>query len=163
MWLAVVSDPADKLVPIEVEVGLPDSGIANPVLVDVRTGQITPVTWVNREKQTLRVPLKDSVVAVTDSSYMDWPQVPAAPGELVAAISGHDIQLKWNKYGTAAAFEVQRSLDWGPWEKVATLPATETTYVQPAARAAHISCRVRAVGSESSSPWSNPAWVENTK
>ena len=163
MWLAVVSDPADKFVPIEVDVGLPDSGITNPVVVDVRTGQITPVAWINREKQTLRVPLKDSVVAVTDSSYMDWPQAPAAPGELVAAISGHDIQLKWNKYGTPAAFEVQRSLDWGSWEKVAVLPAIETTYVQSAVPAAHITYRVRAVGSENSSAWSNPAWVEKPK
>ena len=80
MWLAVVSNPADDFVPLEVEVQLPNSGITNPIIVDLRSGRVTPTAWVNREKQTLLIPLKDSVVAVADSSYLDWPEAPEAPG-----------------------------------------------------------------------------------
>ena len=78
VWLAVVSNPADNFVPIEVEVQLPNSGITNPIIVDLRSAGYS-AAWVDRERQTLRVPLKDSVVAVTDSSYLDWPVAPEAP------------------------------------------------------------------------------------
>ncbi|HXW91520.1 MAG TPA: hypothetical protein VEK33_13310 [Terriglobales bacterium] len=160
VWLAVVSDPADNFRPLPVEVGLPQSGITNPILVDVRTGRITPAVWIQREKQTLRIPLKDSVVAVTDASFLDWPEAPAAPGELMAVLSGHDVQLDWKKYGNAVGFELERSSDWDAWEKVTALPAGQTRYREPLARATHITYRVRAVGSKAPSSWSNPAWVD---
>jgi hypothetical protein len=163
VWLALVSDPADHFRPVEVEAGFPHSGIRNPILVDLRSGRITPTAWVNREKQTLRIPLEDSVVAVTDSSYLDWSEAPAAPGELVAVLSGRDVQLNWRKYGNPQGFEIQRSLDWGAWEKVTALPASPATYREPLPRRAHITYRVRAVGSPDPSAWSNPAWVDVAK
>lgn len=163
LWLAIVSDPADNFRPLAVDVGLPQSGITNPILVDLRTGRITPAVWVNRAKQTLRIPLKDSVVAVTDSSYLDWPEAPAAPGELVAVLSGHDVQLNWKKYGNAVHFELERSSDWEAWEKVTALPASQTGYREPLPRGAHITYRIRAVGSKAPSAWSNPAWVDVVK
>jgi hypothetical protein len=163
VWLALVSDPADNFRPLRVEVSLPLSGITSPVLVDVRTGRITPTVWVHREKQTLRIPLKDSVVAVTDASYLDWPQAPAAPGELVAVLSGQEVQLNWKKYGDAQGFELERSPDWRAWQKVAVLPARQTRYQELLPRGGHITYRVRAVGSETSSAWSNPAWVDVSK
>jgi hypothetical protein len=163
VWLALVSDPADNFSPLEVEAGFPASGIRKPILVDLRTGRITPAVWVNREKQTLRIPLKDSAVAIADSSYLDWRQAPEAPGELAAVRSGHDVQLTWKKYGEPLGFEVERSLDWGAWQKITALPATETHYTERWPQAGHITYRVRASGSEDPSAWSNPAWVAIAK
>jgi len=160
IWLAVVSDPADNFAPLKVELGLPGSGIRNPMVVDVRTGRITPAAWVNREKQTLRIPLKDSVVAVMDSSYLDWQETPQAPGELVAIESGRDVQLSWKKYGNPLGFEVERSEDGGAWQKVAQSPAIDVRYAEPLPQAAHITYRVRARGAQDPSAWSNPAWVD---
>lgn len=160
VWLALVSDPADNFVPAAVEIGLPRSGIRNPILIDVRTGSVTLLTWVNGEKGTLKIPLKDSVVAVTDSSYLAWPVAPEAPGEVVAALSGRDVQLKWKKYGNPSVFEVQRSLDWGVWEKVVELPAEQTGYTERIPGGSHITYRVRALGPKLPSAWSNPAWLD---
>ena len=133
------------------------------MVVDVRTGRITPAAWVNREKQTLRIPLKDSVVAVMDSSYLDWLEAPEAPGELIATKSGHDVQLSWKKYGNPLGFEVQRSEDWGAWQKVTRSSAIDTHYTEPLPEAPHITYRVRALGAKDPSAWSNPAWVDLRK
>ena len=160
VWLAVVSDPADNFVAQQVELAVPNSGIVNPVLIDVRTGAVTSLAWIDREKQTLKIPLKDSVVAVTDASYLDWKVTPETPGELSAEISGRDVRLQWNTYGSANAFEIQRSVDWRPWEKITSLPANQMNYTERFPSGKHISYRVRALGSGNSSPWSNPAWVE---
>jgi len=119
--------------------------------------------WVNREKQTLRVPLKDSVLAVTDSSYFDWREAPEAPGELTAKRSGRDVRLNWKKYGKPLGFEVQRSLDWGAWQKVTMLGAIAASYREDLPEGSHITYRVRALGSADPSPWSNPAWVDVAK
>jgi len=163
VWLALVSDPADNFAPLEVEAGFPGSGFTKPILVDLRTGRVTPAVWVNREKQTLRIPLKDSVVAITDSSFPEWRPAPEAPGELAAVRSGHDVQLNWRNYGNPLGFEVERSLDWGAWQKVTALPASETHYRERLPQAAHITYRVRASGSADPSAWSNPAWVDIEK
>lgn len=163
VWLAIVSDPADNFVAHEVELEIPNSGITNPILIDLRTGRLAPLAWIDREKQTLQIPLKDSVVAVADASYLDWPVGPETPGELSTTISGHDIRLQWDKYGTPSSFELQRSVNWAAWEKITTLPANQTSYTERFPQGKHISYRVRALGSESLSPWSNPAWVESAK
>jgi hypothetical protein len=160
VWLAVVSDPADQFVPAEVKVGFPHSGIRNPILIDVRTGRVTPLVWVNRETETLKIPLKDSVVAVTDSSYLSWPEAPEAPGELAATLFGRDVHLQWRKYGNPSGFEVQRSRDWGTWEKVAELQADQLAYKERIPQGAHITYRVRSLAPQATSAWANPAWVD---
>jgi len=160
-WLALRSDPSDNFVPTEAELSIPNSGITNPILIDVRTGGITSLSWINRKKQTLRIPLKDSVVAIADASYLDWHVAPETPGELTATPSGHDVHLSWKKYGNPLRFEIQRSIDWGPWGKIADVPASGTSYTGPSAEGKHITYRVRAVGPEAPSPWSSPAWLEN--
>ncbi len=160
LWLAVVSDPADKFRPVEVEVKLPNSQFVNPVLVDVRTGQVTPLLWLDPLKETLKIPLSDSAIAVADASYLDWPEASEAPGELTATLSGPDVQLKWSKYASSAGFEIQRSRDWGMWEKVAQLLPDQTKYSERLPDGTHITYRVRTTGSRDPSPWSNPAWVD---
>ncbi len=161
VWLALRSDPRDNFVPTQAEISIPYSGITNPILIDVRTGGVTPLSWINREKHDLRIPLKDSVVAIADASYLDWHMSPDAPGELTAALSGHDVRLSWKKYGNPTQFEIQRSIDWGAWERITDLPASQTSYTGPATQGRHITYRVRAISPGSSSAWSNPAWLEN--
>jgi hypothetical protein len=125
--------------------------------VDARTGQIAPAKWINREKKTLRIPLKDSVIAVMDSSYLDWNE---APAELTATLSGHDVHLTWKRYKSGNGFELQRSRDWGPWEKVTELPASQNDYAERLPRGSHITYRVRMTAAKQPSAWSNPAWVD---
>lgn len=161
-WLGLVSNPADNFSSTEVEIQIPHSGITNPVVIDVRTGRVTPVAWKDLEKETLRVPLKDSVIAITDASYVNWPKLPESPGELAAVSSGTEIRLSWKKYGTLSGFEVERSLDGGPWEKIANLPASTTSYAEKFPSAKHSTYRVRASGAQGSSAWSNPAWIDTT-
>jgi hypothetical protein len=160
VWLALLSDPADNFVPVEVEVSLPHSGITNPVSIDVRTGRVTALTWLNREKETLKIPLSDSVVAIADSSYLDWQSAPEAPARLAAALLEHEVRLSWGKYGNPSGFEVQRSIDWAPWQKMAELRADQITYIDGAPAGAHITYRVRALSAKDPSAWSNPAWVD---
>jgi hypothetical protein len=159
-WLALGSNSADNFVPVDTEVEIPNSSITNPVIIDVRTGYITPAAWTDREKRTLRIPLKDSVVAVTDSSYVVWKVAPEAPAELTATLSQHDVQLTWKGGQNGLAFELERSRDSGPWEKVTELPTTQSTYEEHLPRASHVTYRIRMTGSEQPSPWSNPAWVD---
>jgi hypothetical protein len=160
LWLAVVADPADKFQPIETEVKLPNSQFANPILINVRTGQVISLQWLDPQKETLRIPLNDSVVAVADASYLDWPEAPEAPGELRVTRSGLDAHLEWSKYGAPEGFEIQRSQDWRSWEKVAQLPSKQTSYSEALPNGRHITYRVRALGSGDPSAWSNPAWID---
>jgi hypothetical protein len=159
-WLAVVSNPADNFAPVEAELEIPHSGITSPVIIDLRTGQMRAAVWMNRDKQRLGIPLKDSVVAVTDASYVDWKEAPEAPTGLTATLSGHEVQLTWKGYQPGLGFELQRSRDWGAWEKVRELPATQRACTEPLPRASHVTYRIRMTGSEQPSAWSNPAWVD---
>jgi hypothetical protein len=163
VWLALVSGPEDNFVPIDAEVQLPNSGIIHPVIVDVRTGQIAPTSWARGRVDTLRVPLKDSVVAVADSSYFDWPTLPETPGALNAKLIGDNVRLSWNNYQSSAEIEIQRSVNWGPWEKVASLADTVTSYTERSFTADHVTYRVRTSSPQGSSGWSNPAWVSHVK
>lgn len=160
VWLAIPSDPRDQFKPTPVELGLPGSGIVNPILVELTTGKVTPLQWQDKERQHLIVPISDSTVAIADASYIEWPAAPEAPGELVAARSGDAVQLGWNNYGSATAFEIQRSVDWGQWQAVSTILAGRTKFSEPLPSGQHITYRVRALGQQSASAWSNPAWVD---
>ena len=48
--------------------------------MDVLSGTIKPVTWKEGTTDTLDlVPVKDSIIAITDENYFDWPVLPEAP------------------------------------------------------------------------------------
>jgi hypothetical protein len=160
VWLAVYASPGDHFKPVIAAIPIPDRQIQNPILIDVRTGTITPVTWHDKEARTVHVELKDSVVAVADASYLDWPQAMEAPGPLFATQTGEKVQLEWKGYGNAGGFEIQRSVDWGEWQKVAQLAAGTSTFSEKLSPGRHITYRVRALGQEAPSAWSNPAWIE---
>lgn len=157
-WLAVYADPSDRFKAVEIELAVHDPLVSEPVLIDVRTGAVRRLKWT--KPGVLRVPLKDSVMAVADASYLDWPELPEAPGELRAAHTGGRISLQWNNYAEGAAVEVERSIDYGPWQRIARLPAGAKNWPDAPAGSGHITYRVRAAGANGPSAWSNPAWVE---
>src|SRR5208282_178135 len=85
-WLAVVADPADRFQPVETSIVVPDPALRHPVLIDSRTGAVTPLEWNDRARGELRVPLTDTVMALADASYLNWPELPEAPGALQAKL-----------------------------------------------------------------------------
>lgn len=160
IWLAVYAAPEDRFESVVVVVPIPDPQIQTPILIDVRTGKITPAVWKDRQAKTITVNLKDSVIAVADASYFNWPQAPEAPSGLVARQSGDAIQLEWKGYADTTGFEIQRSEDWGIWQKVTQLRSDHLSYSEKVLSGKHISYRVRAVGAQAPSAWSNSAWVD---
>jgi len=158
-WLAVYASPEDRLVPVNVEIPIVDPENEHPIVIDVRTGKIESAVWRDKSARTISVDLKDSVVALADASYLNWPQAPAAPGGLVAQLSYGKVRLAWSTHEQNNRFEVQRSTDWSGWQTVTKLSAGVTTYSEQVPLGKHISYRVRALGAGSPSAWSNPAWV----
>jgi hypothetical protein len=133
------------------------------VLINVRTGEIKPAAWSNKQTRTVRVDLRDTVMAIADASYLDWPVAPEAPWRLVARKSDGEVQLKWQAPGMVTGFEIQRSSDWGIWQKVAERKPEELNYSEKLLPGRHISYRVRALGEGTPSAWSNPAWVDGER
>ncbi len=157
-WLAIVCDPEDRFVPLKVELNVPDPNLHNPILIDVRTGAVTPLPW--KAKGVLGVPLKDSVMAIADASYLDWPRVPETPGELRATRSESETRLQWKMYDEPSRAEIQRSVDYGSWQPVEEVGIGITEFSDPQGLRGHVSYRVRALGKNGPSAWSNPAWVD---
>jgi hypothetical protein len=157
-WLAVFCTPGDNFKAVPAELVLRDAGLKNPILIDVRTGVVTPLAW--KEPGVLPVPLKESVMAVADASYLDWPEVPETPAELTALRSERMVRLRWKGYGDGMSFEIQRTIDFGPWQALGKTASDKTEYSDMSDGRGHVTYRVRAVGSNGPSAWSNPAWVQ---
>ena len=87
-WLPVLSKADDGSPTAKVTLQLTNSGIQNPMLVDVTSGEMTALSWKAGTTDTLeQVPLRDSVMAIADQSYFDWMELPEAPSELILARS----------------------------------------------------------------------------
>jgi hypothetical protein len=158
-WLAVYADPADRFTPVQARLALHDPAIRNPILIDLRTGAVRPLQW--KSAGVLDVPLKDSAMAVADASYLDWPELPEAPAGLrvVARVNGR-AQLQWTGTSTAKRVELQRSLDYGPWQPAGESPAAKSEFSEALNTKGHITWRARAWGEHGASPWANPAWID---
>ena len=76
-WLPILSKPGDQFHARNITLRMTHSGIQHPVLIDVRSGRITKLSWKAGTTDTLdAVPLTDSVQAIADRSYFDWPELP---------------------------------------------------------------------------------------
>ncbi|MFB3923355.1 MAG: hypothetical protein ACE145_16655 [Terriglobia bacterium] len=157
-WLAVLADSHDSFNPLGVDFEVKDSAIRNPILIDVRTGAVSPLEWAS--PGVLHVPLKDSVMAVADISYLDWPEVPETPAELRATRSGHLVNLQWKSYGDINGTEIQRSIAFGPWVEVGRTWPSKNEFADSVPADRRATYRVRALSGNGSSAWSNPAWVD---
>lgn len=160
-WLAAHSLPGNVFPPLYGSLTLKNSGIEHPVLVEVVSGEITPLEWKKGTTNTLEsLPIRDSVLAITDESYFDWPVLPEAPSSLRASLSGGGVQLTWEAHGESPRGMVveRRQGDRGSWERIAKLPASTTSFLDSKPERAQANCyRVRAVNEAGESAFSNIA------
>jgi hypothetical protein len=164
-WLAAHSLPGNVFPPFYARLTLENTGIRHPVLIDVVSGQITPLEWKKGSTDTLEsVPVKDSVIAIADENYFDWPVLPEAPSSLDAVAKGQSVALSWAVHGgriTQIRVERRHGNSGAAWEIAARLPATAHEFTDSGVPATGVVCyRVRALNRAVSSAYSNIARVE---
>ncbi len=131
-WLPVLSKAGDTALAARISLQITNSGIRNPVLVDVITGEMTSLSWKSGTTDTLeQVPLSDGVRAIADKDYFDWMELPEAPSELTLTREWGDARLTWRVHDGNPEFVYveRRAVEGGPWQSVATLPASQTSFV----------------------------------
>lgn len=160
LWLAVYSDPSDKMTPRPAVLKIADRDIANPVLIDVRTGTVSTLPWQDKAKRTVQVPLRDSVMAVADASYLSWKSAPEAPWGLRASQNAAEVILSWTTSCDRCVYEVQESANYGAWHSAGQAPAGAREFRLRSAARGHKSYRIRGVSAGIPSAWSNPVWKD---
>ena len=165
-WMAAHSLPGNAFPPLQAALSIKNSGIAHPVLVDVVSGEIKPVEWKPGTSDTLEMlPVKDSIMAITDESYFDWPVLPEALSSLKASAVGNSAKLTWQVHGgdpTAIIMERQVGdgvQTRGTWERIAKLPASATEHTDTNAKGGAFGYRVRAINVAGESAYSNVARI----
>jgi hypothetical protein len=162
-WLAAHSLPGNHFSPLYSPLIIRNSGIEHPVLIDVVSGEIRPLSWKKGTADTLEsVPVRDSVMAIADASYFDWTVLPEAPSSLDATASGGEVRLAWEVHGgNPEGVIVERRTGEGAWERITRLPATASRYDDSSAPAnSVVSYRVRAVNGAGESAYSNVVHVK---
>jgi titin len=130
--------------------------------VDVVSGEINPVQWKQGTTGTLEVPVKDSVMAITDEAYFDWAILPEAPSSLNVVFAERGAKLTWQNHGgnpTNIIVERRRhSQSREAWERVAKLDANVTQFLDSKAQTGQpFAYRVRAANADGESAYSNIA------
>jgi hypothetical protein len=163
-WLGAHSLPGNAFPPLYATLSLKNTGITHPVLVDVVSGEIKAVSWKQGTPDTLEaLPVKDSILAITDESYFDWPVLPEAPSSLEIKQAGGSIKLNWQVHGgNPTAVIVERRLEGnnaspGNWERIAKLGANATDYTDSSTKGSLAAYRVRAANADGESAYSNIA------
>jgi hypothetical protein len=158
-WLGAHSVPGNVFPPIHADLVIRNSGIRHPALIDVASGEIHPIEWKTGTTDVLpNMPIRDTVLAITDDDYIDWTVLPEAPSSLTALVSGGSVRLRWEIHGGDAQSAVigRRAGQTGPWSRIATRPVGNSEYVDTGAPASGtISYRVRAVNGNGESAYSN--------
>jgi hypothetical protein len=162
-WLAAHSLPGNTFPPLYATLSLKNTGITHPVLIDVVSGEIRQVKWKAGTTDTLEaLPVKDSILAVTDESYFDWPVLPEAPSSLNLAVTGNTAKLDWQVHGGGSTgIVVERRIEEGEsaktsWSRIAKLPATTTEYSDSSLKKGErFAYRVRAINGDGESAYSN--------
>jgi hypothetical protein len=158
-WLGAHSLPGNIFPPIYADLVIRNSGIRHPALIDVVSGEIHPMEWkVGTTDVLANVPMRDTVLAITDDDYVDWPVLPEAPSSLDAVVSGGSVRLRWEAHGsdTGNAIIERRVGQTGPWSRIATQPAGTPEYLDKGASVSGTVCyRVRAMGTNGESAYSN--------
>jgi hypothetical protein len=161
-WLPLLSEPGDRFPTQEGTLRISNSGIQNPVLVDIRSGKISKLRWRQGDNSTLeRLPFTDSPMAIVDQSFFDWPELPEAPSELNLATAAGAVRLTWNVHGgDAKSISVERRTGrTGTWKRLSKLPGRATSFSDKAALTGNEPTfyRVRAENTAGASAYSNLA------
>jgi hypothetical protein len=143
-------------------ISIRNSGIRHPVLIDVVSGDIRPIDWKSGTTDTLEsLPVTDSIMAIADADYFDWPVLPEAPSSLIANWTSSGVKLSWQVHGgDPQRVLVERRDDSktgrSDWEKIEELPSSAKDYTDSQLKGARaISYRVRAKNSDGESAASN--------
>lgn len=160
-WLAAHSKPGNVFPVLRGTLRIKNANIGHPVLIDVTSGEISPLEWKAGTQDTLEsVALKDSVMAIADENYFDWPVLPEAPSSLTVSNAGGAGKLVWEVHGgDPTGLIIERRIgDQGSWQRIAKLPASDTEYSDAGADLSQrISYRVRALNEAGESAYSNIA------
>jgi len=110
----------------------------------------------------LEVAVKDSVMAITDEGYFDWPILPEAPSSLNVVFAERGAKLTWQNHGgdpTNVIVERRRNIQpREAWERVAKLDANVTQFLDSNAQTGQpFAYRVRAANANGESAYSNIA------
>jgi len=161
-WLAAHSQPGNSFLPPYATLSLKNTGITHPVLVDVVSGEIKPLQWMTGTTDTVEaLPIKDSIMAITDENYFDWPVLPEAPSSLNVTLGGSTPKLAWQVHGgNPTSIVVERRIEdsnaGGNWERIAKLNSDTTEYLDSSAKKGqHLAYRVRAANADGESAYSN--------
>jgi hypothetical protein len=124
------------------------------------------VRWKEGTSDTVELPVKDSVMAITDEDYFDWPVLPEAPSSLNAVLAGGGVRLTWQVHGgNRTGIGVERRIEddgtRGPWVRIAKLGPDVNEYIDSELKnRRRTAYRVRAVNAGGESAYSNIArWV----
>jgi hypothetical protein len=166
-WLAAHSLPGNAFPPLYATVSIKNTGIIHPVLVDVVSGEIKPLEWKRGTTDTLDLlPVRDSILAITDENYFDWPVLPEAPSSLNISLVGKAAKLTWQVHGgDPIGIIVERQTEEGiqergRWDRMAKLPATATEYNDSGVKKGQVfAYRVRAINDNGESAYSNIARI----
>lgn len=162
-WLAAHSVPGGAFPPLVVNLRVENSGIKNPVLVNVVSGEVSALEWKGGTVDTLEaLPIRDGILAIADASYFDWPVLPESPSGLTALAAGSGVELRWSLHGgSPAKVAIERRIgnSGGRWERIATEPAGTQFMDATAPRGPVVCYRVRALNQAGESAFSNIARV----
>jgi Glycosyl hydrolases family 39 len=160
-WLPVLSKPG-ATVSSTASVRIDNSGIEDPVLVDVTSGKLTALNWQDGSNNVLNaLPLSDSAAAIADRSFFDWVELPEAPSSLVVNWHGKSSLLKWQVHGgnpQSILIEARVGLN-GTWQQISKSTASTNSFLDSPKRgsAQEIFYRVRASNDAGVSAYSNVA------
>jgi hypothetical protein len=162
-WLAAHSLPGNSFPPLYATLSLKNTGILHPVLIDVVNGDIKPLAWKEGTSDVVEsLPIRDSIMAVTDENYFDWPVLPEAPSSLNVSVANSAPKLTWQNHGgNPTGIVVERRIEdaqkgRGGWERIVSLAANTTEYTDSSARKGQrVAYRVRAANSDGESAYSN--------
>jgi hypothetical protein len=164
-WMAAHSLPGNSFPTFYSTFTLKNTGIQNPVLINVTTGDIRPLKWKEGTSDTIEsVPVTDGIMAIADADYFDWPVLPEAPSSLNVSVAGTTAKLTWEVHGgDPTGIVIERKIEEansakGKWTQVAKLAASATEYsdstLKKGQRTAY---RVRAINDAGQSGYSNIA------
>jgi hypothetical protein len=160
-WMAAHSLPGNSFPRFYSMFTLKGTGIQHPVLIDVVSGSIRPLEWKKGTTDTLEaLPVTDSIQAIADADYFDWPVLPEAPSSLNATVAGNTVKLSWQIHGgDPQHIVVERREDpsagRGSWQQIAELPASATDFNDHLRKRQPDSYRVYAVNADGKSASSN--------
>ena len=160
-WIAAHSMPGGAFPPLTVNLKLRNTGIREPVLIDVVSGEITALEWKRGTTDTLdALPARDSIMAIADASYFDWPVLPEAPSGLKAQSTAAGVDLHWSLHANTTGFAIERRVgNSGKWETLWSGAVLGKFPDQNAPRGTVVCYRIRALNDAGQSAYSNIARV----